>query len=66
MPTIFKQFIQSSPYLSALDVWHSRDWNFEFDGLDFFPSLNWIFAVKSSLSNWKFQTRECQNSSADR
>ena len=55
-----------------------RVWNFEFDELDFFPSLNWIFggtqavkiqfklAKKSSLSNLKFQTREYQKSSADR
>ena len=25
-----------SPYLSALDFWHSRVWNLEFDELDFF------------------------------
>ena len=65
-------------YLAALDFWHSPVWNFKFDELDFFPSLNWILAgytssknpvqtrKKSSSSNLKFKTGECQKLSADR
>ena len=59
-----------TPYLSALDFWHSIVWNFEFDELDFFPSLNCIFTAcvacknpvqtrkKSSSSNLMFKTGE--------
>ena len=66
-----------SPYLSALDLWHSLVWNIEFDELEFFlvwtGFLKTTQAVKiqfkqgqnSNSSNFKFQTRECQNSSAD-
>ena len=38
-------------YLSALDFWHSPVWNFKFDELDFFPSLNWIFAGYTGSKN---------------
>ena len=31
------------PYLSELDFSNSPVWNFQFDELDFFPSLNLIF-----------------------
>ena len=34
-----------SPYLSALDYWHSLVCDIKFDELDFFSSLNWIFAA---------------------
>ena len=61
-----------SSYLSALDFWHSLAWNFEFDELDFFYTLNWIFAAwvacKNSVQtrNLIFQTRTSQKSSAYR
>ena len=67
-PTIANSIL--TPYLSALDFWHSIVWNFEFDELDFFPSLNCIFIAcvacknpvqtrkKSSSSNLIFQTGE--------
>ena len=32
-----------TPYLSALDFCNSPVWNIEFDELEFFPSLTWIF-----------------------
>ena len=44
-------------YLSALDFWRSPVWNFEFDELDFFPSLNWIFAGYTGSKN-PVQTRK--------
>ena len=60
-------------YLSVSDFWHSQGWNFEFDELDFFPSLNvqagkiqYKLGKKSSLSNWKVQTWECQKSIVDK
>ena len=31
--------------------WHSLIWNFEFDELDFFPSLNWIFTACVACKN---------------
>ena len=43
--------------LSALDFWHSLVWNFEFDELDFFPSLNWIFTACVVYKN-PVQTRK--------
>ena len=70
--------IMLSPYLSELDFSNSPVWNFQFDELIFFPSLNWIFTAcvayknpvqtrkKSSSSNWKFQTGEFEKSSLDR
>ena len=63
-----------SPYLTELDLSNSPVWNFQFDELIFFPSLNWIFTTKiqfklgkkSSTSNWQFQTGEFEKSSSDR
>ena len=46
-----------SPYLSAFDFWHSPVWNFKFDELDFFPSLNWIFTACLACMNL-VQTRK--------
>ena len=44
-------FWMQSSYLSALDFWHSLVWNVEFDELDFFSSLNWIFASYTGSKN---------------
>ena len=44
-------------YLSALDFWYSLAWNFEFDELDFFPCLNWIFTACVACKN-PVQTRK--------
>ena len=66
------QLGSGSSLLSALDFWHSLAWNFEFDELDFFYTLNWIFAAwvacKNSVQtrNLIFQTRTSQKSSAYR
>ena len=52
-PVVFK----ITPYLSALDFGHSVIWNFQFDKLIFFPSLNLIFtacvACKNPVQTWK-------------
>ena len=48
-------FDQPSPYLlSAIDFCNFLFWNIEFDELDFFPSLNWIFlpAVACKIQVW--------------
>ena len=44
----------SNPYLSALDFCNSSVSNIQFDELDFFPSLNWIFlpAVACKIQVW--------------
>ena len=67
-----------SPYLSALDFWHSRVWNLDFDELDFFQvwtgflqatqtvKIQFKLGKKSSSSKLKLQTGEFQKSSADR
>ena len=47
------EILVHSPYLSALDFWLFLVWNIEFDDLDFFPSLNWIFASKSGTRTRK-------------
>ena len=43
-----------SPYISALEFFNSPVWNIQFDELDFFPSLNWIFlpAVACKIQVW--------------
>ena len=38
-------YLSQSPYLSALDFWQSLVWNSEFDELNSFPNLNWIFTA---------------------
>ena len=58
--TLFKlPLAPHTPYLSALDFWHSLVWHFEFDELNFFPSLNWIFTacVACNCKNHVHQTR---------
>ena len=40
-----------APYLSELDFSNSPVWNFQFDELDFFPSLNWIFVGYTGSKN---------------
>ena len=50
-------YARLSPYLSALDFWHSPVLNIKFYGRYFFPSLNWIFAdytgSKNPVQTWK-------------
>ena len=45
---------KQSLYPSALDFCNSPVWNIQFDELDFFPSLNWIFlpAVACTIQDW--------------
>ena len=40
-----------SPYLSKLAFSNSPVWNFQFDELDFFPSLKWIFVGYTGSKN---------------
>ena len=41
---MFLPFLTSlSPYLSALDFWHSLVWNIDIDELDFFSIFFWMF-----------------------
>ena len=66
MICIIKRWIIQTPYLSALNFWHSLAWNFKFDELDFFPSLNWIFAGYSDSKNpihqtWYFKLENVKN-----
>ena len=46
--------IRLPPYLSALDFCNYPVWNIEFEELDIFPSLNWIFlpAVACKIQVW--------------
>ena len=49
---LLKKFPYSlTSYFSALDFWHTPVWNFEFDELNFFPSLNWIFASYTGIKS---------------
>ena len=55
-------FDQPSPYLlSALDFCNFPFWNIEFDEVDFFPSLNWIFlpAVACKIQVWNRLKIQC-------
>ena len=49
--SLHNHLTSQSSYLSALDFWHSPVWNFKFDELDFFPSLNWIFTACVACKN---------------
>ena len=55
--SLHNHLTSQSSYLSALDFWHSPVWNFKFDELDFFPSLNWIFSGYTGSKN-RVQTRK--------
>ena len=46
-----------APYLSELDFSNFPAWNFQFDELIFFPSLNWIFTACVAFKN-PVQTRK--------
>ena len=62
------QQVRQAPYLSALYFWHSLVWNFQFDKLNFFPSLNLIFTAfslqktSSNLEKIQFIKLESLNS----
>ena len=52
--SLCKGFIAHSSYLSALNFCNSPVWNIDFDELDFFSILNWIFlsAVACIIRVW--------------
>ena len=52
--SLCKGFIAHSSYLSALNFCNSPVWNIDFDELDFFSILNWIFlsAVACIIQVW--------------
>ena len=54
--SLCKGFIAHSSYLSALNFCNSPVWNIDFDELDFFSILNWIFLPAVACKNPVHQT----------
>ena len=49
-------------YLSALDFCNSPVWNIDFDEVEFFPSLHWIFLLSVACKiQWRHESKKSEN-----